>query len=268
MVTKSERLGKHTIRWQQNKAGDFSGLVISNGKMGDVLHDQEEDRLRARLRNQAGKLEPNYFGMAGAIARFLKFMPGGFQGERIRQEREYKLKAHEKLNATLTAAQAAAATAMDAARVRAAAVWINLLSPYESMHLKEAMEGPSGPIFLKAAAKFAAGDVNAAAEAMRQAMRRHGPFTWPIATYFPFLWDPEQHMFLKPTVTRDFAERIGHRFQYDYDPLASQAVYDSLLDLTKHTRNAIADLKPRDNIDVQSFIWVVGGYTDYDLPSA
>jgi hypothetical protein len=235
--------------------------------MGGIIHDQDEGHLLARLRNEAGKLEPNYFGIEAAIARFLEFMPGGFEGEHnLRQERDYKLRAHENLNAVLTAEQAAEATAEDAQRVRAAAVWINLLSPYESMHLKEAMEGPSGPAFLKAAAKFASGNVNAAAEGLRQAMKRHGAFTWPIATYFPFLWDPHRHMFLKPTVTRDFAERIGHRFQYDYDPVATQEVYDCLLDLTEHTRQAIAALKPRDNIDVQSFIWVVGGYTEADRP--
>jgi hypothetical protein len=266
ITSKSERLGKQTIRWQPNKEGGFSGAVIAGGKMGEIFHDENEERLLAKLRNEAGRVEPNYFGMDEAITRFLEFMPGGFSGERIRQEREYKLKAHEKLNSVLTAERAAQATDADARKIREAPVWINLLSPYESMHLKDALEGPSGAAFLRAAAKFAEGDINAGSEGMRQAMKRHGPFTWPIATYFPFLWDPHHHMFLKPTVTHDFAERIGHRFQYDYDPVARREVYESLLDLAECTRVAIAELKPRDNIDVQSFIWVVGGYTDADLP--
>jgi hypothetical protein len=134
------------------------------------------------------------------------------------------------------------------------------------MHLKEALEGPSGPAFLRSAAKFAAGNYNAGCQGMHQAMKAHGPTTWPIVTYFPFLWDPHHHMFLKPVVTCDFAERIGHPFQYVYTSELGREVYESLLELTEHTKEAIASLEPRDNIDVQSFIWVVGSYTDADKP--
>ena len=74
-------------------------------------------------------------------------------------------------------------------------------------------------------------------------------------------------MFLKPTVTRDFAQRVGHDFQFAYDSAIEGSVYASLLNLAKTTKQAIAALKPRDNIDVQSFIWVVGAYTDGDKPS-
>ena len=266
-TTTEEKLGTTTIRVQQNNDGTFSGTTIAKGRRGEVLHDDDRDRLLARLRNQAGTLEPNYYGMEGAISRFLEFMPGGFEGERnLEQEREYKMKAHRALSAVVPLADAATAEHDEARRVRAASVWINLLSPYESMHLKEAMEGQMGGAFLRAAAKFAAGDIGAGAQGMRLAMKAHGPLTWPIATYFPFLWDPEHHMFLKPTVTQDYAQRIGHRFQYDYESEIRPDVYESLLDLTNQTKTAIAHLKPRDNIDVQSFIYVIGGYGDADRP--
>jgi hypothetical protein len=32
------------------------------------------------------------------------------------------------------------------------------------------------------------------------------------------------------------------------------------------TRTAIASLEPRDNLDIQSFIWVVGEYREEDKP--
>ncbi|HJP67257.1 MAG TPA: hypothetical protein VJ846_00020, partial [Sphingomicrobium sp.] len=179
MGTQEERLGKHILRWKENKDGTYSGAVISNGKSSDVIVEDDRQHLLARLRNLAGTLEPNYFGMDGAIARFLEFMPGGFEGKRILEEREYKLKAHKTLNSVMTDEEASTATKEGASTVRAAAVWINLLSPYESMHLKEALESPSGPAFLQGAAKFAAGDVNAGAAGMRQAMRGHGALTWP-----------------------------------------------------------------------------------------
>lgn len=69
-------------------------------------------------------------------------------------------------------------------------------------------------------------------------------------------------MFLKPMVTCDFAERIGHRFRHDYATEVSSGVYASLLDLAHFTLDKIRPLGARDFIDVQSFIWVVGAYAD------
>jgi len=265
MATSEEKIGKTIIRWQANKDGSFSGTTILGTKRGEILSDGDEARLKQRLRVEAGKLHPHYFGMDGAIARFLQFMPGAFEGERnFREERDYKVKAHKALTTVLPQHRAEQASGDDALKVRAAPVWINLLSPYESMHLKEAMEGPNGAAFLRAAAQFAGGDLGGGAEGMRKAMKAHGALTWPIATYFPFLWDPARHMFLKPEVTRDFAERIGHPFQYDYASDIRADVYQSLLELTEQSRLALASLKPRDHIDVQSFIFVIGGYADTD----
>ena len=38
---------------------------------------------------------------------------------------------------------------------------------------------------------------------MQAAAKPHGTVSWPMATYFPYLWNPCQHMFLKPEVTRE-----------------------------------------------------------------
>lgn len=267
MATQSQAYGKWTIRWQPAKGGGYEGTFIGNGKRGAILRDEDEHGLLVRLKNEAGKLEPLYVGMDGAIARFLEFMPGGFEGERnLAQEREYKVKAHQVLTETLPIERALEATPEDADSIRRAPVWINLLSPYEMMHLKEVMERPEGPAFLRAAARFAMGDYGPAGSAMDQAVIKYGRQSWPKVTYFPFLWSPAEHMFLKPTVTRDFAERIGHPFQHEYQTDTSADVYLSLLDLARTTKAAIAALKPKDFIDVQSFIYVVGGYTEEDRP--
>lgn len=266
--TSSEKLGKAEMRWQRNKDGSFSGVVIRGGKSSEVLSEPDENRLISRLRNKAGELEPNYIGMEGAKKRFLEYMPGGFAGERnLSMERDYKLAAHKALTETLTGDSALEATDQDAAKVRQSAVWINLLSFYEAIHLKEALAGPNGAAFLRSAGKFAAGDYAAGAREMEVAMKPHGRLSWPTATYFPYLWDPDHHMFLKPAVTCDFAERIGHPFQYMYDPDISGETYEALLDLAAQTMEAIQPLGAQDLIDVQSFIWVVGAYREKDLPN-
>ena len=47
-----------------------------------------------------------------------------------------------------------------------------------------------------------------------------------------------------------------------YEAPLVPAVYESLMDLFARTENEIAELEPRDVIDVQSFVWVVSKYRD------
>ncbi|HEX7874423.1 MAG TPA: hypothetical protein VF475_16035 [Sphingobium sp.] len=139
-----------------------------------------------------------------------------------------------------------------------------MLSPFEAARFRDTLQSETGGRFLRGAAAFATGDYDAGARAMAAAVQPHGRISWPILTYLPFLWDYERHMFLKPTVTADFADRVGHDFHHAYSPEPNAETYHSLLDLVDATRNAIASLEPRDNIDIQSFIWVVGEYREGD----
>ena len=85
--------------------------------------------------------------------------------------------------------------------------------------------------------------------------------TWPVATVFGFIAQPETHIFLKPTVTRLAAEEYGFNFRYRSGP--SWETYSSLLHFAHEIGNALHDLRPRDLIDIQSFIWVLGS-DEYD----
>jgi putative transposase len=69
------------------------------------------------------------------------------------------------------------------------------------------------------------------------------------------MWRPDRHLFLKPVVIRDFADRVGHPFALDYREGLTAGVYESLLDLATLTKREIDGLHL---IDFQSFIWVVG----------
>jgi len=80
--------------------------------------------------------------------------------------------------------------------------------------------------------------------------------TWPLVTVFGFMAQPEVHIFLKPNVTRVAAEAYGYPFQYTSRP--SWETYASLLDFTAAIRHDLRDLRPRDMIDMQSFMWVQG----------
>lgn len=273
MKTSDEKYGKATLRIGQGMDGGWVGVVILGGKIvGEKLHDEDRGRLRARLMNLAGTVHPNYFGIEGAITRFLQFMPGGFSGQRYTAhdgERRYKVDAHKTLTTLLPLTAAEKATDADGKTLAAAfkkdQLWTHMPSLQESTRLREVL-AEHGGAFLRAAAAFANGDFNTGIAGMRNAIAPHGTLTWPIATYLPFLWSPERHMFLKPTATRDFAERVGHRFAIEYDSEITADVYRSLLDLADDTAAGIAQLGPVDRIDVQSFIWVVGEYREENLP--
>lgn len=80
--------------------------------------------------------------------------------------------------------------------------------------------------------------------------------TWPLQTVFGFIANPKEHIFLKPRVTQIAAKKYGYDFIYRSKP--NWETYKSLLDFSELVRADTSDLKPKDFIDLQSFIWVLG----------
>ncbi len=81
-------------------------------------------------------------------------------------------------------------------------------------------------------------------------------FKWPIQTIFPFLSDPREHLFLKPKVTQLAADRLG--FDLQYRPQPAWDVYARVLEFARQLSQDLAELKPADLSDVQSFIYLSG----------
>ena len=133
-----------------------------------------------------------------------------------------------------------------------------MLSPFEKMRVRDLLRGPAADAFVRAAAAFAANPTDAALRRLDGILRPHDCAKWTVVTYLPFLWSPEAHLFLKAEVTKDYAVRVGHSFAEIYEGRLIPAVYRSLLDLAERTQAEVADLKPRDLIDIQSFIWTAG----------
>jgi hypothetical protein len=78
--------------------------------------------------------------------------------------------------------------------------------------------------------------------------------TWPNVTILPFLADPTALMVLKPTITKRMARRL--QFQLLYSSTPTWHCYEALLRMTAELRERLEPLGAKDNIDVQSFIWV------------
>ena len=240
----------------------FVALADVNGKRQLELEADSLDEARRRLHDEIGKTSPKYVGFAGARNRFLHFFPNGFHSDGYDgEERGYKLRAKDKLETELPLNRAIDASGAGEIILSVFGA-TNLLSPFEKMRVRDVLRGPSADMFIRAAARFTLGDTERALSDMERVLRPKDAAKWTVVTYLPFLWRPDIHMFLKPMVTTDFAERVGHRFAQDYEAPLKIHVYESLLDLVAKTETELAALKPRDRIDIQSFIWVVGDYQD------
>lgn len=202
--------------------------------------------------------------------KFLRFFPEGFRDETyVDWERGYKWEAHEQWNALLDRATFRKLLREDGyAEIAARAVRIesrtNLLFSFEKMALRDAVKSPEGArSFATGLYEFLHGTGDVAAKFQRWCAVVEGlprkqtrVLTWPVVTVFGFIAQPDTHIFLKPNVTRAAAREYGFDFVYKSRP--SWETYANLLQFAETVRRDLRDLKPRDMIDIQSFLWVQG----------
>jgi|SRR3954463_15390652 hypothetical protein len=203
-------------------------------------------------------------------AKFLYYFPKGFYDPTyLDWERGYKWSAHTRWEAELgrdkfCAMLAAGEHAAMASRAVAIESRTNLLFSFEKMALRDAVKTPAGArVFAQGLFDFlhGAGDLETRFEAWCDVVaglprRQTRALTWPLVTIFGFIAQPGTHFFLKPTVTRLAAERYGAPFEYRSRP--NWETYRGLLALARKVRRDLASLRPRDMIDIQSFLWVQG----------
>ncbi|WP_027234504.1 hypothetical protein [Leisingera caerulea] len=254
---RSTNFGKYELRLVEQN-GVFYGLA--NGKICSEGNDR--DRVWLALHDEAGKSDPRYFGYAGAKSRFLKFFPAGFQSDGYaNQERDYKVAAKRKLDEVAPLEGVLSGSGYGEA-VLSVFRATNMLSPFEKTKLQEILRGPDADKIVQAVAEFATKANRNTLARLEAALKPYDAAKWTFATYLPYLWQPDRHMFLKPEVTKDYAARVGHPLASVYEARLDFAVYSSLLDLASRTSDELSDLRPRDRIDIQSFIWVVGAYRE------
>jgi hypothetical protein len=217
---------------------------------------------------------------AGAMRcrrKFLRHFPGGFRGEKfVEWERGYKWESHERWEAALGRDEfKRLLRAREFAEIAARAVRVEQQSRYsmifsfEKMALRDAVKSEAGArAFAEGLYDFlhGAGDVRRRFERWVETVaalprRQTRVLTWPLVTVFGFVAQPDVHIFLKPMVTKIAAREYGYDFAYKSRP--NWETYASLLEFAATVRRDNRDLKPRDMIDLQSFIWVQGS-DEYD----
>jgi len=203
--------------------------------------------------------------------KFLKFFPDGFYDETyLDWERNYKEEAHQgwerelnqKKYRAMLKAREFTEIAHQAVRLESRT---NLLFSFEKMAIRDAIKPPAGArAFAEGLYEFVygRGDFERWRDVVGGLPRKQTRvLTWPVLTVFPFIARPDVHIFLKPNVTRLAAKEYGFDFQYASKP--NRDTYASLCAFAERIRKDLRDLKPRDMIDLQSFIWVQGS-DEYD----
>ena len=206
----------------------------------------------------------------GCRRKFLRFFPKGFQDEKyIAWERGYKWQAHEKWDEMLNQAQYQSLLRnKDFGEIARRAVKIesptNLIFSFEKLALRDAVKTTEGAqIFAEGLFDFLYGEGKPKQKfepwlsaVGRLPKKQSRVLTYPIVTVFGFIAQPEKHIFLKPKVTQTAAREYG--FDFQYQSKVSQETYAGLLEFADQIKSDLKDLKPRDMIDIQSFIWVQG----------
>jgi hypothetical protein len=211
-------------------------------------------------------------GAAACRRKFLKYFPKGFRDETyLSWERDYKWESHERWEEALGRAEfrrllrAGAFTEIAARAVRVEQrSRHSMIFSFEKMALRDAIKSENGArLFAEGLYEFLHSTGDAARKFERwvetvDALPRKQTrvLTWPLVTVFGFIAQPATHIFLKPNVTRIAARAYGFDFQYKSRP--NWETYSNFLEFAETIRRDQRDLKPRDMIDLQSFMWVQG----------
>jgi len=215
---------------------------------------------------------PALAGAARSRKRFLRRFPGGFRDPvYLDWERDYKWETHQRWQEFLPRATFRRLLRDDQhAEAAARAVRIeqrarhSMLFSFEKMALRDALRSEAG------VREFAQGLYDYlhgrgglelrferwVAAIDRLPRRQTRVLTWPLVTVFGFIAQPDRHMFMKPNTIRAAARAYGYPLPYRSRP--DWEVYRSLLEFSGIVREDLRDLRPRDMIDVQSFLWVQG----------
>ncbi len=215
-------------------------------------------------------------GGSSAVVRcrrkFLRYFRGGFQDPTyLEWERDYKVAVHARWQQVLRKSRLE--LLIDEERFREAALLAvqveqrsrhPMLFSFEKMALRDAIRTESGAReFVLGLHAFLHGKAPRRERFLafgrvldglpRRQTRVH---TWPLHTVFGFIARPREEMFVKPLTLKRAADAYG--FELDYASRPGWTTYASVLRFAEQIRRDVEDLGPRDMIDLQSFIWVLG----------
>ena len=207
---------------------------------------------------------PAYQSVNQSIEGFVDSYPGGFRGDRyLHEERDYKVEAHELAKTILSRAELERLLETqkfeEVCRSALRAVnKTNLIFPNEKKALRDGLKpAERKKTFAVALHALLHGENSFRSRFQRFAsvLSELGAAKWTVATYFPFLMYPDRHQFIKPKYSQNAARVCA--FDIKYTPKLTWKTYEQMLRFSDYLKSELADLEPRDNIDIHSFMWAI-----------
>jgi hypothetical protein len=207
------------------------------------------------------KHAPPYLGPRDALRGFLEKYPGGLRDPRFLSEQREPLEAARVMVVELLDRDATQ-TLVDAGkhgelceRVLRIVSKTSLVLPSDRMALSRALKREENRTRFAPALHdllYGSDDPDVRFKHFAAMLAAIGAAKWTLATSFPFLRFPEEHMVMRPAVTQQAAGRC--RFQLDYRPELDRRTYGRLLAFARVLREELASLSPADHFDVQGFV--------------
>ena len=209
-----------------------------------------------------------YQSLPQSVQFFLEEFPEGFYGAKFKEhERDYKDKAHT-LGSDLLGKEEISGLleSGDYFEIVKRALKVtnatNLIFPNEKMALKDGLQSPEAQKQFGEALYFllyGEEELENRFVAFAKVLENIDAAKWTTATYFLFIIHPDKYMFVKPTITQYTSELCG--YEVNYRPQLNWLTYKSVLGFSEYIKSEISELKPRDMIDVQSFMWCIAPRT-------
>jgi hypothetical protein len=206
-----------------------------------------------------------YRSLEASKALFLRDYPEGFYDQAyLDHERKGKVAAHAlalDLIGRETLGELVAEKKYEeiGKRVQKVVNATNLIFPNEKLAFKKCLKDPQNlELFSEHLYQllYGEGDLEARFVSFAGTLGEIKVAKWATLTYFLFIVFPEKYIFIKPIVTLLAAEISA--FEIHFRPDLNWKTYRSVLSFSKYFQDGLKDLKPRDMIDIQSFMWCIG----------
>jgi hypothetical protein len=243
-------------------SGDWLGKVDAPTRSTAFFRNSDFDALVAEMEAVTDRPPPKIIGYSGAIARFRQIYPAGIGGTAFdSSERCGKLEAGKVL-ARLYHDQTPDSEAIAALRLAKRTLDAGKQAPLhmlEAADLEAVWAGDKAGLFVRGLRSWIAGDRPEGFRLLHRACDGRRA-SWPMFTIFPGLADPNKDAILRPNAVKTFATAVRSSFLQIYESSPSLPVYEAFLQMLDQAAEAIVEERPRDYVDLASFLWVATSY--------